>query len=231
MTKILLIEDEERVARVIKRGLEEQQFSVVVGYDGQMGRKLLLEQDYDLVILDLVLPKMNGLDLCKDIRSTHPTLPILMLTALGTTDNKIEGFDAGADDYLVKPFDFRELLARIRVLLKRKRYESALSPTLISIADLTINYHTKTVTRSGKEIRLTPTEFKLLSYMAQNAGRLLSRAEIAEQVWNTTFDTGTNFIDVYMNYLRKKLDKDFHPKLIHTKVGMGYILRPEATTQ
>jgi DNA-binding response OmpR family regulator len=224
---ILLVEDEQRVAELIKRGLEEHQMTVVVAYDGDMGRKLLHEQLFDLVILDLVLPKINGLDLCKEMRTAYPALPILMLTALGTTDNKVEGFDAGADDYLVKPFDFRELLARIRVLLKRKQQELLAPPPVVSVADLTINQHTKTVTRSGREISLTPKEFKLLSYMVQHAGRVLSRAEIAENVWGTTFDTGTNFIDVYMNYLRKKIDKDFQPRLIHTKVGMGFILKAE----
>jgi DNA-binding response OmpR family regulator len=169
---------------------------------------------------------MDGLDLCKKIRQCKPDTPIIMLTALGTTNDKVEGFDAGADDYLVKPFEMRELMVRIRALLKRQNKASNVG-TLLRYADLEMNLHTKVVKRSGVEINLTPKEFNLLAYMLQNPERVLSRVEIAEKVWDTHFDTGTNFIDVYINYLRKKIEKDFHQKIIHTKSGMGFVLKVE----
>jgi DNA-binding response OmpR family regulator len=210
---------------LIKRGLEEQSFTATVAYDGLMGKKLALEQDYDLVITDIILPKLDGLELSKQLRAAKPDVPIIMLTALGTTDDKVEGFDAGANDYLVKPFDFRELHVRIRELLKRKSPLNHKTGILLKVADLEMNLQNKTVKRGNTEISLTPKEFNLLEYMMQNSGRVLSRAEIAEKVWNTTFDTGTNFIDVYINYLRKKIDKEYPVKLIHTKSGMGFILK------
>jgi DNA-binding response OmpR family regulator len=222
---ILIIEDDQRVADLIKRGLEEQGYSTTVAYDGEMGRKLALNNDNDLIITDIILPKINGIDLCKEIRLALPDTPIIMLTALGTTDDKIEGFDAGANDYLVKPFDFRELHVRIRELLKRKSSQTQGKGFVLKVADLEMNIQTKTVKRGNTPIDLTPKEFRLLEYMMQNSGRVLSRVEIAEQVWETTFDTGTNFIDVYINYLRKKIDKDFDDKLIHTKTGMGFIFQ------
>ncbi|MEX6688737.1 response regulator transcription factor [Danxiaibacter flavus] len=222
---ILIIEDDQRVADLIKRGLDEQGYSTTVAYDGEMGRKLALNNDYDLIITDIILPKINGIDLCKEIRQALPDIPIIMLTALGTTDDKIEGFDAGANDYLVKPFDFRELHVRIRELLKRKGSQAQGKGFVLKVADLEMNIQTKTVKRGNTPIDLTPKEFRLLEYMMQNSGRVLSRVEIAEQVWETTFDTGTNFIDVYINYLRKKIDKDFDDKLIHTKTGMGFIFQ------
>ncbi|OJV51040.1 MAG: DNA-binding response regulator [Bacteroidetes bacterium 43-16] len=224
---ILIIEDDQRVAELIRRGLEEQDFALTVAYDGLSGKKLALQHDYDLIITDIILPKMDGLDLCKYIRQTKPDTPIIMLTALGTTDDKVEGFDAGADDYLVKPFEMRELLVRIRALLKRNNKTSKGTGFILRIADLEMNLHTKIVKRSGQEINLTPKEFTLLEYMLQNPERVLSRVEIADKVWDTHFDTGTNFIDVYINYLRKKIDRDFDKKLIHTKSGMGFILKAE----
>ncbi|MDA3616797.1 response regulator transcription factor [Polluticaenibacter yanchengensis] len=226
---ILIVEDDLRVAELIKRGLEEQDFLVTVAYDGLLAKKLVFQNDYDIVITDIVLPKMDGLDLCKEIRNADPDLPIIMLTALGTTDDKVEGFDAGADDYLVKPFEMRELLARIRALLKRNNTKGVnkISGNIISYSDLEMNISTKIVKRRQTDISLTPKEFKLLEYMLQNPERVLTRTEIAEKVWDTHFDTGTNFIDVYINYLRKKIDKDFEPKLIHTKSGMGFILKVE----
>lgn len=223
--KILIIEDEQRVADLIKRGLEEQHFFTDVAYDGVIGKKLALQNDYDVVIMDIILPQINGLDLCKQLRKVKPGLPIIMLTALGTTDDKVEGLDAGADDYLVKPFDFRELLARIRTVTKRHTTNPFIKGHMLKIADLELNPQTMAVNRSGKEISLTPKEFKLLEYMMNNSGRILTRAEIAEKVWDTTFDTGTNFIDVYINYLRKKIDKDYSTKLIHTKAGVGFIFK------
>lgn len=223
--KILIVEDDERVSELLRRGLTENGFIADAAYDGLTGKKLALQNPYDLVITDVALPKMDGLELCKALRQSKPNLPIIMLTALGTTDDKVEGFDAGADDYLVKPFEMRELLARIRALLKRAQ-TVALQPQgdTLQYADLKLNLNTKTAERNGIAINLTPKEFKLLSYMLQHAGRVLSRTEIAEKVWDTHFDTGTNFIDVYINYLRKKVDKDFEPKLIHTRPGMGFVL-------
>lgn len=224
--KILLIEDDLRVAELIKRGLEEQGFSISLAYEGETGRKLAIAKEYDLIITDIILPKVSGIELCKEIRSAKPNMPIIMLTALGTTDDKVEGFDAGADDYLVKPFDFRELQVRIRALLNRKN-NSLRSSSSIKYADVNMNLQTKTVNRAGEEIQLTPKEFNLLKYMLENKERVLTRAEIAEHVWDTHFDTGTNFIDVYISYLRNKIDKNFSSRLIHTKPGMGFIFKAE----
>lgn len=224
---ILLIEDDERIASLVKRGLEENDYHVTIAYDGQTGKKLALQNEYDLIITDIILPKLGGLELCKDIRAAKPEMLIIMLTALGTTDEKVEGFDAGANDYLVKPFDFRELHVRIRALTNRPNRAIKNQGFLLKYANLELNNQTKTVSRSGTNINLTPKEFKLLEYMMQNCERILSRTEIAEKVWETHFDTGTNFIDVYINYLRKKIDRDFEPKLIHTKSGMGFIFKEE----
>lgn len=224
---ILIIEDDQRIAELIQRGLEEQGFTPTLAYDGLSGKKLAIQNNYDLIITDIVLPKIDGLDLCKQIRQTKPETPIIMLTALGTTDDKVEGFDAGADDYLVKPFEMRELLVRIRALLKRNNKTANGTGFILKFADLEMNLHTKIVKRKNIEINLTPKEFKLLEYLIRNPKRVLSRVEIAEKVWGTHFDTGTNFIDVYINYLRKKIDKDFDKKLIHTKSGMGFILKEE----
>lgn len=223
--KILIIEDDQRVATLIKRGLEEHGFLTDNAYDGLSGTSLAIQHPYDLIIADIILPEKDGLRVCKDIRERKPDVPIIMLTALGATDDKVEGFDAGADDYLVKPFEMRELLARIHVLLKRKNKPTATAGGLLKYADLEMNLHTKIVKRGGREINLTPKEFRLLQYMLQHPERILSRAEIAEKVWDTHFNTGTNFIDVYINYLRKKVDKEFVKKLIHTKPGMGFILK------
>lgn len=222
--KILIIEDEQRVANLIKKGLEEQHYIAELAMNGMAGKKMALGNEYDVIIMDIMLPHINGLDLCKLIREAKPNLPIIMLTALGTTDDKIGGLDAGADDYLVKPFDFRELEARIRNVAKRNT-NPFLQKNILYIADLELDPKTMTVTRNGKEINLTPKEFKLLYYMMMHSGRVLSRAEIAEKVWETTFDSGTNFIDVYINYLRKKIDRDYIVKLIHTKPGIGFIFK------
>jgi len=222
---ILIIEDEERIATLVKQGLEEHGYQATIAYDGISGKKLALQQEFDLIITDIILPKMDGLELCKEIRDRKPHIPIIMLTALGTTDDKVEGFDAGADDYLVKPFEFRELHARIRALLKRNNGNAGSHGFLLKYADITFNLHTMIVKRNDKEIVLTPKELKLLQYMMEHPERVLSRSEIAENVWGTTFDTGTNFIDVYINYLRKKIDKDFNVKLIHTKPGLGFIFK------
>ena len=222
--QILIIEDDQRLANIIKRGLDENGYDATIAYDGKMGLKLALGRDFDVIISDIILPETNGLDLCRKIRTSKPSVPILMLTALGTTDDKVDGFDAGADDYLVKPFEIRELLARIKALIKRSSGNAASLIPVITYADLELNIHTKTVKRAGQDIKLTPKEFKLLEYMIANPERVLSRDEIAEKVWDTHFDTGTNFIDVYINYLRKKIDKPFQNKLIHTRPGMGFII-------
>ena len=222
--RILVIEDDTRLAELLKRGLEQDGYETVVAYNGETGKKLALGQDFSLIISDIILPGINGLDLCRTIRSLKPSIPILMLTALGTTNDKVEGFEAGADDFLVIPFEFRELLARTKALLKRAGNQSDSQTTGLEYEDLKINTQSKTASRAGKEIKLTAKEFKLLEYMMLNAGRVLSCEEIAEKVWDTHFDTGTNFIDVYINYLRKKVDKPFERKLIHTRKGMGFML-------
>lgn len=224
MIQILVIEDEKRVADLLKIGLEENGYQVMIAYDGEMGWRLYLSNNFQLVISDIILPKLNGFELCQRIRQIDEQTPILMLTALGTADDKLEGFDTGADDYMVKPFDFRELVARVRVLLKRRTVAKTEVVKEISYADLTIHLERREVTRKGEPIKLSPKEYNLLVYLVENAEKVVSRVEIAEKVWNTHFDTGTNFIDVYINYLRKKMDKNFEVKLIHTKPGVGFIL-------
>ena len=224
MAKILIIEDETRVAELLKRGLEESDHSVKIADSVSNGLKLFAKENFDIVVSDVMLPDGSGFDLCRKIRERNEAIPILMLTALGTTDDKLEGFDSGADDYMVKPFDFRELDARIHILLKRRAIPLV---EQIEYADLKIDLRTKSVFRGGQAIALTPKEYNLLLFFAQNADRVVSRTEIAEKVWDTHFDTGTNFIDVYINYLRKKIDKNFDPKLIHTKPGMGFIFSHE----
>lgn len=224
MYRILVVEDEQRVAALLKCGLEETGYQVMTAFDGIMGLRLFKTYEFDLVISDVILPRMDGFELCKEVRNINPGIPVLMLTALGSTDDKLDGFDAGADDYMVKPFDFRELNARISVLLKRKREAPTLQPEILKYADLEINPRTKQVTRGGNLIKLSPKEYNLLTYMVENPEKVLNRVEIADKVWHTHFDTGTNFIDVYINYLRKKIDKDYDIKLIHTRTGMGFIL-------
>ncbi len=224
--KILVVEDESKVADFLRKGLEEQGHFVDVAYDGQLGEKLAIRNEYDLMILDVILPYFNGYELCRRIRNKKPVVPILMLTALGTTEDKVSGFDAGADDYLVKPFEFEELLARIRALVKRSTGVLHTS-SIIKIADLELNLDKKIAQRGKTKIELTAKEFSLLEFLMKNKGRVLSRADIAEKVWDITFDTGTNVVDVYINILRKKLDKDFEKKLIHTRIGLGYSLDEE----
>ncbi|WP_336665130.1 response regulator transcription factor [Elizabethkingia meningoseptica] len=227
MAHILLIEDDDRLSKLIAKGLQEAEFEVSIAYDGAAGLKLATQKDFDLVVTDIVLPKKDGLDFCKEIKNLKPNLPVVMLTALGTTDDKLEGFDAGADDYLTKPFEMRELVARIRVLLKRFSLQKQQQVFVLKYEDIEMNLEQKTVSRNRTPVKLTPKEFNLLKFMLENTERVLSRSEIAEKVWETHFDTGTNFIDVYINYLRKKIDKDFETKLIHTKSGMGFILKKD----
>ena len=224
MQTIMIVEDEKRVADLLKIGLEENGYQTMVAYDGAMGLRLFQSNSFQLVISDIILPKLDGFELCKEIRKVNERIPILMLTALGSADDKLEGFDAGADDYMVKPFDFRELNARVKVLLKRNAETVVRPPEQITYADLSVNLNLREVARNNIAIKLSPKEYNLLLYMLENAEKVITRVEIAEKVWNTHFDTGTNFIDVYINYLRKKIDKDFGKKLIHTKPGVGFIL-------
>lgn len=224
--KILLVEDEPKVAAFIKEGLETLHHEVDVAYDGQMGEKLALKNPYQVIILDVIIPLINGIELCRRIKSVKPGTPILMLTALGTTDDKVTGFEAGADDYLVKPFEFRELVARINALSKRPQ-DAGSSSDLLKVADLELDRNKKVARRGNMSIELTAKEYSLLEYLMINKGRVVSRPDIAEKVWEITFDTGTNVVDVYVNILRKKIDRDFDTKLIHTRIGMGYILKAE----
>ncbi|MDQ0967374.1 two-component system copper resistance phosphate regulon response regulator CusR [Flavobacterium sp. W4I14] len=221
---LLLVEDEPSVVSVISRGLSDEGFTVSIAPDGLIGKQMAIENQFDLIILDIMLPGINGLELCKIIKEQKPNTPIIMLTALGTTENVVNGLDNGADDYLIKPFKFAELFARIRMLLRR--YHGVVSQDqIISIGDLQINLSAKTVKRNQQEIILTATEYRLIEYMAKNKSKILSRIDILENVWDIDFNLGTNVVDVYVNYLRKKIDKNSDHKLIHTVVGLGYILK------
>ena len=222
---ILVIEDEKRLADILRAGLEEHNYKVDVAYDGYIGRNLALKNIHDMLIIDINLPLINGYELCKSIRLVNNDIPIIMLTAMSSAENKLTGFDVGVDDYIVKPFDFSELLARIKVFFRRSSVVYKNENTSIKIADLVVNTSDKTVCRNGIRIELTAKEYTLLEYLAKNKGKVISRLEISEKIWNLKFDTGTNYIDVYINYLRNKIDKDFSKKLIHTRVGLGYILK------
>lgn len=224
LPRLLVVEDEVKVASFIKKGLETQRYSVETAADGREGKRMIADRSFDLIILDVNLPFVSGLELCAYARIKQPAVPVLMLTALGTIPDKLAGFDAGADDYLVKPFDFLELMARVKALLKRRGDESA-GPALLQVGDLELDLNEKLARRAGQTIDLTAREFTLLEYLMRNAGRVVARNDIAEHVWDINFDTGTNVIDVYISYLRNKIDKDFPTKLIHTVVGMGYILK------
>jgi len=221
---LLLVEDEPSVVSVISRGLTDEGFTVSISPDGLIAKQMALDNQFDLIILDIMLPGINGLELCKIIKEQKPNTPIIMLTALGTTENVVNGLDNGADDYLIKPFKFAELFARIRMLLRR--YHGVVSQDqIIAVGDLQLNLSAKTVKRNQQEIILTATEYRLLEYMAKNKSKILSRIDILENVWDIDFNLGTNVVDVYVNYLRKKIDKNADQKLIHTAVGLGYILK------
>lgn len=225
---ILVVEDEQKVAAFLKSGLAEQGFTVDLAYDGYTGEKLAVTKEYNLILLDVIIPIMNGIDLCKKLKAMKPEIPILMLTALGTTDDKVTGFDAGADDYLVKPFEFKELVARIKALTKRSSLkQSTYLPNILRVADLELDIDKKLAVRGGRTISLTAKEFLLLEYLMKNKGRVVSRPDIAEHVWDVTFDTGTNVVEVYVNILRKKVDKDFPVKLIQTRIGLGYVINEQ----
>lgn len=222
--QILVIEDEPNVGAFISQGLQESGYKVFVAYDGANGLELLKQKEIDLVVLDIILPGIDGLEVAKRIRQMgYETLPIIMLTALGTTENIVKGLDAGADDYLLKPFKFKELLARIRAQT-RKKDDALNSNQILTIEDLELDLNAK-IARRAEEIKLTSTEFRLLEYLLKNRNRVLSRVDILENVWEINFNMSTNVVDVYVNYLRNKIDKKFEPKLIHTVVGMGYILK------
>lgn len=223
--KILLVEDERKIADTLAKGLKELNFHVETAYDGSIGLRLFTNRSFNLVITDINLPGMNGYALCKAIRNSNQNIPILMLTSLNATDDKIEGFDSGADDYLVKPFEFRELIVRVRALLKRTVTQQMPTGNILTVSDLQLNVDSKEVTRAGVEITLSAKEFMLLEYLMRNRNRVLSRADITERVWDLDFETGTNIVDVYINFLRKKIDKDFEQKLIHTHAGMGYMIK------
>jgi len=220
--KILLVEDEDRLASFIRKGISAEGYEVEVAYDGGMGLSLFRKNSYDIILLDVNLPHINGFELCQLIRADNESVPVLMLTALDSLADKADGFNAGADDYLAKPFEFQELLLRLRALTRR----SGTKPKqILRLADLELNLDTKTVTRAGQRIDLTTREYSLMEYLMLNKGKIISRVDISERVWSLDFDSSTNVIDVYISYLRKKIDKGFSTKLLHTIVGMGYVLR------
>jgi heavy metal response regulator len=222
---ILLVEDETKVASFIKRGLEAASYSVDVEHDGAAGLKRLLERDYDLIILDVMLPRLDGLSLMKEIRQRQINIPVLLLTARVTVADKVAGLDLGADDYLTKPFVFEELLARVRALLRR----GASAPAVLTAADLRLDPAAREVSRGGKRIDLTPKEYALLEFLLRRHDQVLSRAIIAQHVWGVNYDTFTNVIDVYVNYLRNKIDNGYQVKLIHSVRGVGYVLKTDSS--
>ncbi|MBO0951162.1 response regulator transcription factor [Fibrella forsythiae] len=228
MKKILIIEDDRRIAQNISRGLQQEGYTTEVVYEGINGRQLAMQPDVDLLILDLTLPGLSGFEVCRSVRAERPHLPIIMLTALGEVDDKVEGLALGADDYIVKPFDFRELIARVATCFRRSSLgQESRKEEVWRVANLLVNTSTKEVKRGSVVIDLTAREFALLNYLIRNKGRVMAKMDIAEAVWGLNFDPGTNVVEVYVNYLRKKIDRDFEPKLIHNRPGMGYVLKEE----
>ena len=226
--KVLLIEDESQVSGFIRQGLEEQHHVVDVAYDGTIGERLGLSREYDVIILDIVIPGINGFDLCRTFKKEKPQTPVLMLTTLATTSDKITGFNAGADDYLVKPFEFEELVARLNALARRSSTTPSQYGNLLRVEDLKLDLEKKVAIRADKLIKLSAKELMLLDYFMRNPGRVIPRAELAEKIWDITFETGTNVVEVYINMLRNKIDRDFEPKLLHTRIGLGYVLEKES---
>ena len=222
--RILVVEDEKKVASLIKKGLEEESYAVDLAPDGSMGLSMALDGVHDLIILDINLPGMDGLGVLKELRKKKVQTPVLLLTVRATIEDRVFGLDTGADDYLTKPFAFEELLARVRALLRRR---AEAEPPLLRVADLTLDPARRIVYRGNDKIELTTKEFALLDYFMRNPGRVLTRTMITEHVWDYDFDTMTNIIDVYVNYLRKKIDTGRDPKLIHTIRGVGYVLQAE----
>jgi heavy metal response regulator len=222
--RILVIEDEKKVANFIKKGLEEEHYAVDTAYDGEIGLYMAETNEYDLIVLDLMIPQIDGWEVLKRIRNNKNNVPILVLTAKDSVEDIVRGLDSGCDDYLTKPFEFIEFLARTRALLRREKIEKE---PLLKMADLTLSPVTHKVMRRGKEIELTSKEYALLEYFMRNPNKVLTRTMISEHVWDYHFDSMTNVVDVYVNYIRKKIDKGFEPKLIHTIRGVGYILSAE----
>jgi two-component system copper resistance phosphate regulon response regulator CusR len=222
---ILLVEDEANIASMVCKGLTEDGYTVSVAPDGNIGLQMAGNHTYDLFIIDIMLPGINGLELCRMIRKIKNNHPILMLTALGTTENIVTGFEYGADDYMVKPFKFAELRARIRALIRRS--SGHVEENKLRIADMELDQDAKRVKRGDTQISLTSTEYRLLEYLLKNQQKVVSRMDLLENVWGVDFNMATNVVDVYVNYLRKKIDKDFEPKLIHTVIGMGYIMKDD----
>jgi DNA-binding response OmpR family regulator len=223
--KILLVEDDPKISSFVKIGLESSDCIVDIAYDGAMGEKLALSRKYDVMILDVVIPGFSGFELCKKIRNNNILTPVIILTSLDSVEDKLTGFECGADDYLLKPFSFQELLARIKALNRRNK--GAIVSPVLKVLDLELDSITKKVWRNNKEINLTATEFKILELLLSNKGKVFDRIFIAEKIWGFSFNSETNVIDVHINSLRKKIDKDFTPKLIHTKKGFGYVLNEE----
>lgn len=227
---ILIVEDEPNLLALMRKGFAEHNYEVSVAMDGNTALDMLSRYQFDVVIMDIMLPDVNGLEICRRVRVSKNFVPVLLLTALGSNENIVTGLDSGADDYLVKPFKFSELEARVRALSRRANYSDRDANTL-KVADLVIDRVAKTVSREGKDIKLTAMEFKLLEYMMRNKGIVLSRNQLLENVWDIRFDMSTNVVDVYINYLRKKIDKPFGEKLIHTMKGLGYVIRSEQGTE
>lgn len=224
--KVLLIEDEPKMLRSLRKGLEEHNIEVDEAADGPAGRHLATHNEYAVIVSDVIMPGMTGIELLQHLRTAGNQTPVILITALGQTDDKVVGFEAGADDYLTKPFEFRELLMRIRALARRptNTYQAS---AMLRFADIEMNLDAKEFCREGRKIALTPREFALMEYLMKNPGRVISKTEISEKVWNLNFDTGTNLVEVYVNFLRKKVDKEFDKKLIHTQFKIGYVLREE----
>jgi two-component system, OmpR family, copper resistance phosphate regulon response regulator CusR len=224
--KVLLIEDEVKAVQSLSRGLQENNIQVDFALDATSAKELLVKADYDVIVSDIIMPGMSGLQLTQYIRNQGITTPVLLLTALSATDDKVSGLEAGADDYLTKPYELKELLARIKALSRRHK-EAAPLKSLLRFADVELNLLTKECFRNAKKIELTPKEFALMEYLIRNQGRTVSKAEIAEKVWDINFETTSNVVEVYVNYLRNKVDKPFSQKIIHTVFGQGYILKEE----
>lgn len=222
--KLLIVEDEPHLLAILRKGLAESNHDVSVSLDGKTAIEMITNYNFDVVILDIMLPDINGIEICRRVRSSQNYVPILLLTALGTSENIVTGLNSGADDYLVKPFKFRELEARIQALYRRSHMQQDVGQN-ITIGDLTINIKAKTVERNGTPIVLTAKEFKLLYHLARNKDMIVSREQILDNVWDINFDMNTNVVDVYINYLRKKIDKPFEQKLIHTIKGLGYVIK------
>lgn len=226
MKSVLIVEDDKRIAENISKGLASEGMKVEIASDGITGKQMALQNEYDLLLLDLNLPGLKGYDVCRQVRRYKPLLPIIMLTAYGEIEDKVSGLRLGADDYIVKPFDFRELTARISAALRRNDLLSNKSEReIIQVGDLCLNLRTKQVKRGEREIELTARELSLLEYLMRHSGEVVSKMDLAENVWHLNFDPGTNVVELYINYLRRKVDKDFEHKMIHTRPGLGYVLQ------